>query len=94
MISRAGSACLKLPESVLTTAEHLEFRTLLKELLQSIDDKIILEQKNLSREQKDYIISFKKGNGTLTHAPEDHFFSVWEFEALSCFILSSEIISC
>lgn len=64
----------EIPESVLTTAEHLEFRTLLKELLQSIDDKIILEQKNLSREQKDYIISFKKGNGTLTHAPEDLFF--------------------
>lgn len=66
----------EIPESVLTTAEHLEFRTLLKELLQSIDDKIILEQKNLSREQKDYIISFKKGNGTLTHAPEDLFFSM------------------
>ena len=64
----------EIPESVLSPAEHQEFRTLLKELLASIDDKIILQQKNLSREQKDYIISFKRGNGILKDIPDDIFF--------------------
>lgn len=64
----------EIPESVLSPDEHQEFFALLRELLNSIDDKIILEQKNLSREQKDYIISFKKGNGILKHTSHDIFF--------------------
>lgn len=64
----------EIPESVLSPDEHQEFLSLLRELLQSIDDKIILEQRNLSREQKDYIISFKKGTGILKHTSHDVFF--------------------
>lgn len=50
----------ELPEGVLTDEEKQEFMDLLRKALSYIDDRIILEQKNLSKEQKDYIISMKE----------------------------------
>lgn len=66
----------EIPASILSPDEHEEFRTLLREILRSIDDKIILQQRNLSREQKDYIISLKHGKGSLKHCSNDIFSSM------------------
>lgn len=79
----------EIPESVLSPDEHKEFLSLLRELLQSIDNKIILEQRNLSREQKDYIISFKKGTGILKHTSNDVFF---QYEDLKLYPASSYLL--
>lgn len=84
----------EIPASILSPDEHEEFRTLLTELLRSIDDKIILQQRNLSREQKDYIISLKHGKGSLKHCSNDIFF---QYDCLKLYPASSylsEIISC
>lgn len=61
------------PENVLTPEEKEEFGNLLKQALSYIDDSIILEQKNLSKEQKDFIISMKKnpGSGIFEYFNED-----------------------
>ena len=52
----------ELPDGVLTENEKTEFMELLRKSLSYIDDQIILEQKNLSKEQKDYIISMKESS--------------------------------
>lgn len=49
----------ELPEGVLSEDEQKEFMELLKKSLSYIGNQIILEQKNLSKEQKDYIIGMK-----------------------------------
>ena len=54
----------ELPAGVLNPKEEKEFLSLLNEALFYIDDHIILEQKNLSKEQKDYIIGIKHASGT------------------------------
>ena len=79
----------EIPTSILSPDEHEEFRTLLKELLRSIDDKIILQQRNLSREQKDYIISLKRENGVLKHSSNDIFF---QYDRLKLYPASSYLL--
>lgn len=51
----------KIDERILSTKEQKEFIDLLKRILYSIDDKIILEQKNLSIAHKKYILNLKYG---------------------------------
>lgn len=75
--------------SILSPDEHEEFRTLLREILRSIDDKIILQQRNLSREQKDYIISLKHGKGSLKHCSNDIFF---QYDCLKLYPASSYLL--
>lgn len=53
----------EIPNGVLTEEEKEEFLSLLKEALSYIDNQIILEQKHLSKEQKDYIIGLKEDSG-------------------------------
>lgn len=62
------------PEHVLTSSEKKEFYALLKECLSYISDSVILEQKNLSKEQKDLVIRTKYGAafGTLEYKEEDY----------------------
>ena len=79
----------EIPASILSPDEHEEFRTLLTELLRSIDDKIILQQRNLSREQKDYIISLKHGKGSLKHCSNDIFF---QYDCLKLYPASSYLL--
>ena len=79
----------EIPASILSPDEHEEFRTLLTELLRSIDDKIILQQRNLSREQKDYIISLKHGKGSLKHCSNDIFF---QYDHLKLYPASSYLL--
>lgn len=79
----------EIPASILSPDEHEEFRTLLREILRSIDDKIILQQRNLSREQKDYIISFKHGKGSLKHCSNDIFF---QYDCLKLYPASSYLL--
>ena len=79
----------EIPASILSPDEHEEFRTLLREILRSIDDKIILQQKNLSREQKDYIISLKHGKGSLKHCSNDIFF---QYDCLKLYPASSYLL--
>ncbi len=52
----------ELPDGVITENEKTEFMELLRKSLSYIDNQIILEQKNLSKEQKDYIISMKESS--------------------------------
>ena len=54
----------EIPENVLSPDDKEEFLRLLTDALSFIDDQIILEQKSLSKEQKDYIISIKKDSGS------------------------------
>lgn len=79
----------EIPASILSPDEHEEFRILLTELLRSIDDKIILQQRNLSREQKDYIISLKHGKGSLKHCSNDIFF---QYDCLKLYPASSYLL--
>lgn len=79
----------EIPASILSPDEHEEFRTLLREILRSIDDKIILQQRNLSREQKDYIISLKHGKGSLKHCSNDIFF---QYDCLKLYPASSYLL--
>ena len=79
----------EIPASILSPDEHEEFRTLLTELLRSIDDKIILQPRNLSREQKDYIISLKHGKGSLKHCSNDIFF---QYDCLKLYPASSYLL--
>ena len=79
----------EIPASILSPDEHKEFRILLTELLRSIDDKIILQQRNLSREQKDYIISLKHGKGSLKHCSNDIFF---QYDCLKLYPASSYLL--
>lgn len=79
----------EIPASILPPDEHEEFRTLLREILRSIDDKIILQQRNLSREQKDYIISLKHGKGSLKHCSNDIFF---QYDCLKLYPASSYLL--
>lgn len=79
----------EIPASILSPDEHEEFRILLTELLRSIDDKIILQQRNLSREQKDYIISLKHGKGSLKHCSNDIFF---QYDYLKLYPASSYLL--
>ncbi|MED9967867.1 MAG: glycosyltransferase [Blautia sp.] len=62
------------PEHVLTPSEKEKFMVLLKECLSYISDPIILEQKNLSKEQKDLVIRTKYGadSGILEYKNEDY----------------------
>ena len=57
----------EIPENVLTPHEKTIFLKMLFDAVFQIDDHIILEQKNLSMELKDYIMSIKKApdSGTL-----------------------------
>ena len=57
----------EIPETVLTPHEKTIFLKMLFDAVFQIDDHIILEQKNLSMELKDYIMSIKKApdSGTL-----------------------------
>lgn len=68
----------EIPESVLSVHEKEIFLKMLFSAVCRIDDHIVLEQKNLSRELKDYIISIKKApdSGTLVldEAEEDFYF--------------------
>ena len=50
----------EIPETVLTSHEKTIFLKMLFDAIFQIDDHIILEQKNLSMELKDYIMSIKK----------------------------------
>ena len=79
----------EIPASILSPDEHEEFRTLLREILRSIDDKIILQQRNLSREQKEYIISLKHGKGSLKHCSNDIFF---QYDCLKLYPASSYLL--
>lgn len=79
----------EIPASILSPDEHEEFRTLLREILRSIDDKIILQQRNLSREQKDYIISLKHGKGSLKHCSNNIFF---QYDCLKLYPASSYLL--
>ena len=79
----------EIPASILSPDEHEEFRTLLREILRSIDDKVILQQRNLSREQKDYIISLKHGKGSLKHCSNDIFF---QYDCLKLYPASSYLL--
>lgn len=79
----------EIPAYILSPDEHEEFRTLLREILRSIDDKIILQQRNLSREQKDYIISLKHGKGSLKHCSNDIFF---QYDCLKLYPASSYLL--
>lgn len=68
----------EIPETVLTPHEKGIFLKMLFDAVFQIDDHIILEQKNLSKELKDYIMSIKKApdSGTLQYddAKEDAWF--------------------
>lgn len=59
----------EIPETVLTPHEKTIFLKMLFDAVFQIDDHIILEQKNLSMELKDYIMSIKKApdSGTLQY---------------------------
>lgn len=61
----------EIPEGVLTDGEKDEFEKFLKKILSFIDDQIILEQRNLSREQKDYIIGIKESSGDAVYEYSD-----------------------
>lgn len=73
----------EIPESVLNIHEKEMFLKMLFDAVFRIDDHIILEQKNLSRELKDYIMSIKKapdsGNLVFDDAKEDSYFQYSDF---------------
>lgn len=63
----------KLPTDILSHDELTEFTELLSKFLEYIDASIIMEQKNMSMEQKDNAISMKSacGTGILTYSDQD-----------------------
>lgn len=77
----------EIPENVLTSGEKKIFLKMLFDAVFKIDDHIILEQKNISRELKDYIISIKKvpdsGELVFDDTKEDVYFHYSDLDTYS-----------